>query len=70
MSGARAFGAGLGIRLASLKTSAVRKGDRYVVNGQKIWTSGAHYADWIFCWFEPASESPQRQEGSRSCSST
>jgi len=27
----------------------VRRGDHYVVNGSKIWTSGAQYADWIFC---------------------
>ncbi len=54
---------GSGSDLASLKTSAVRKGDRYVVNGQKIWTSGAHYADWIFCLVRTDSGSPRRQEG-------
>ncbi|MDY6881252.1 MAG: acyl-CoA dehydrogenase family protein [Desulfatiglans sp.] len=37
-----------GSDLASLKTSAVLDGDYYRVNGQKIWTSGAHRADWIF----------------------
>jgi alkylation response protein AidB-like acyl-CoA dehydrogenase len=40
---------GSGSDLASLKTSAVRQGDHYVVNGQKTWITLAQHADWIFC---------------------
>jgi len=53
---------GSGSDLASLKTRAVLDGDHYVVNGQKIWTSGAHLADWIFCLVRTSDQGKQ-QEG-------
>ncbi|QLC25411.1 acyl-CoA dehydrogenase [Parasphingopyxis algicola] len=40
---------GSGSDLASLKTTARRDGDAYTINGSKIWTTHAHYANWIFC---------------------
>jgi pimeloyl-CoA dehydrogenase large subunit len=53
---------GAGSDLASLKTTAKRDGDHYVVNGQKTWTTLAQYADWIFCLArtDPAAK---KQEG-------
>ncbi|MCB0931899.1 MAG: acyl-CoA dehydrogenase family protein [Mycobacterium sp.] len=44
-----------GTDLASLRTAAVRHGDEYVVNGQKIWTTGGHDADyiWLACRTDP-----------------
>jgi len=54
---------GSGSDLASLKTKAERKGDHYVVNGQKIWTTLGHFADWIFCLVRTDSNMSKKQEG-------
>jgi alkylation response protein AidB-like acyl-CoA dehydrogenase len=54
---------GSGSDLASLKTRAERKGDHYVVNGQKIWTTLGHYGDWIFCLVRTDPAAKIRQEG-------
>jgi alkylation response protein AidB-like acyl-CoA dehydrogenase len=54
---------GSGSDLASLKTKASRSEDCYIVSGQKIWTSYAHYADWIFCLVRTDPTVEKRQEG-------
>lgn len=55
---------GSGSDLASLQTRAEldESGDNYIVNGQKIWTSHAHHADWIFALVRTSSEG-KKQEG-------
>ncbi len=54
---------GAGSDLASLKTSAKRVNGHYVVNGSKIWTSTAHYADWCFVLARTNPNAAKRQEG-------
>ncbi|MBD0416719.1 acyl-CoA dehydrogenase family protein [Oryzicola mucosus] len=53
---------GAGSDLASLRTSAIRDGDDYVINGQKIWTSTAHDANWMFCLVR-TNTTGKKQEG-------
>jgi alkylation response protein AidB-like acyl-CoA dehydrogenase len=53
---------GAGSDLASIKTTAVRDGDHYVVNGQKTWTTLGQYADMIFCLVR-TDNSGKKQEG-------
>jgi alkylation response protein AidB-like acyl-CoA dehydrogenase len=48
-----------GSDLAALRTRAVASGDQLVVNGQKIWTTGARYSDWIFALVRTSDEGPK-----------
>lgn len=52
---------GSGSDLASLRTSAVRQGDHYLVNGQKTWNTLGQHADWIFCLVRTSSEMRPQQ---------
>ena len=56
-----------GSDLASLRFSAVREGEEYVLNGTKIWTSGALMADWIFCLARTSKEERKQQGISLIC---
>jgi alkylation response protein AidB-like acyl-CoA dehydrogenase len=51
---------GAGSDLASLRTSARLEGDNYIVNGQKIWTTFGHNADWMYCMVRTDSAAKHR----------
>ena len=50
-----------GSDLANLTTRATLQGDHWIVNGQKIWTSTAHLADWMFCLVRTEPDAPKHQ---------
>ncbi|MGB3769940.1 MAG: acyl-CoA dehydrogenase family protein [Rhodococcus sp. (in: high G+C Gram-positive bacteria)] len=52
-----------GSDLASLRTTALRDGDEYVINGQKTWTTLGQYADWIFVLARTNPDAPKKQAG-------
>jgi alkylation response protein AidB-like acyl-CoA dehydrogenase len=52
---------GAGSDLASLQTQAVLEGDNFVINGSKIWTSGAHNADWMFILVRTNRDAPKHE---------
>lgn len=52
-----------GSDLVALETRATRRGDHYIVSGQKMWTTQAHWADWMFCLVRTDQSSRKKQDG-------
>lgn len=52
---------GAGSDMAAIRSKAVREGDEYVINGQKIWSTRAVFADWVFCIFRTDPDSSRHK---------